>query len=368
MERVKHIVAKSRIKTLITIGLTVFDMVSDILLAVDYAETGEDDWWFALTLTFFILPLLPLLILLFFTIVAMCKHGKEWFDYGDFEFYYPSWKQFECVAESGPQLILQLYIMAISTYNRDKGSHHISNSANTTLLTSMKPVNSTSFLHWFEQISNATITPLDNATNSLELDNNGEDTLTLMLQILVIISALFSLSWSATSYKVVTHRDDYEIIDTIIEMVWNILCMSSRVIALALFASVERYWFAGLVTAQLIFTPGIYLYANFEVWVEDCRALPFMIMLGINSVFNIFLTKSFEAPLRYTSYALYWLVMMIENVIFISFWYSATGGQELWFHDAAIVFVTVAYSVSFIVKTVQTYSKNKGQLFSEWEC
>ncbi len=40
------------ISLMITIGLTIFDMGSDIALAIDYSQTG-DDWWFALTLTFF---------------------------------------------------------------------------------------------------------------------------------------------------------------------------------------------------------------------------------------------------------------------------------------------------------------------------
>ncbi len=38
----------SRLKLLITIGLTIFDMGSDIMLAMDYYNTGEY-WWFALT-------------------------------------------------------------------------------------------------------------------------------------------------------------------------------------------------------------------------------------------------------------------------------------------------------------------------------
>ena len=377
MDRIKHIIAKSRIITIITIGLTVFDMVSDILLAMDYAETGEDEWWFALTLTFFILPLLPLLILLFFTIVAMCKHGKEWFDYGDFEFYYPSWKQFECVAESGPQLILQLYIMTGTTYNTNQGSDHISSSENTTLLNTIKPENSTSLLWWIAQTDNATVTVLDRTTDSLEWDNNKKDTLTLILQVIVIISALFSLSWSATLFKAVTEaiaNDDYgddadfKITDFTIEVVWNMLCISSRVIALALFASMEKYWFAALVTAQATLATGIYVYENLS-WKNSKKdfilELLFLIMLGTNSVFNIFLTKN-----RYMLYVLYWIFIMIENVILISIWYVATDGQELWFHDAAIVFVIVAYSVSFLLKTLQTRfdSKNTGKSISRWKC
>ncbi len=86
-----------------TIVLTGFDMGSDLLLAVNYASTGKDDWWFGLTLTFFIVPILLLLLIILMTGDNM-KNFKELFPY---------WKQFECTVESGPQLILQLYIMCL---------------------------------------------------------------------------------------------------------------------------------------------------------------------------------------------------------------------------------------------------------------
>ena len=37
-----------------------------------------------------------------------------------------------------------------------------------------------------------------------------------------------------------------------VDMVWNILSVISRVIALALFASFELYWFWGLVISQIV--------------------------------------------------------------------------------------------------------------------
>ncbi len=87
-ESIKEAVVKYQILLIITIGLTIFDMVSDIILALDYASTGEDGWWFALTLTFFLLPIIPLFFLLLITVTlyiaahcwnqTSCKKPTAW--------------------------------------------------------------------------------------------------------------------------------------------------------------------------------------------------------------------------------------------------------------------------------------------------
>ena len=45
-------------------------MASDLLLAVNYANTGKDNWYFALTLTFFIIPFIFLVLLFIFAWIA----------------------------------------------------------------------------------------------------------------------------------------------------------------------------------------------------------------------------------------------------------------------------------------------------------
>ena len=49
--------------------------------------------------------------------------------------------------------------------------------------------------------------------------------------------------------------------DMVVDMVWNVLAISSRVFTLALFASYRLYWFWGLVGAQIAITsPVIFWY------------------------------------------------------------------------------------------------------------
>ncbi len=101
----------SRLKLLITVGLTIFDMGSDIMLAMDYYYTGEY-WWFALTFTVFALPVV---------VLALIELFMLWDEDGFDAYLLKSWKVFECMAESGPQLILQLYIMALPSGNIVQG-------------------------------------------------------------------------------------------------------------------------------------------------------------------------------------------------------------------------------------------------------
>ena len=194
---------KKIIQLMITIGLTIFDMVSDIILAADYANTGEDDWWFALTLTFFVLPLIPLFFLLLLTVLEYIGHGCSLSNMNQINKevakYFHIWKQFECVAESGPQLILQLYILAISSMDENATDDIGLDAENTTQINNtIMPEDITigSFYSSFNPTVNTSVHPSTNPVNEI---SNIDEAFTLLLQILVIISALFSQSWSSVS-------------------------------------------------------------------------------------------------------------------------------------------------------------------------
>ena len=108
------LVTSMKILDILSVILTVVDMASDVILAVDYCVT-DNPWWCGLTWTFIVIP--PLLGLFLLSVFVSCSAAcegtsTEW----------RVWKGIEICFESGPQLILQLYIILQS----DVGSSVIS--------------------------------------------------------------------------------------------------------------------------------------------------------------------------------------------------------------------------------------------------
>ncbi len=103
------------LRILITAGLTLFDTISDLILAVNYHINGHK-WWGVLTLIFFTQPFI--LGVIWFTRIAfgmvwISMRKKGWKRRRSIYKLWLYWKAFECIMEAGPQLILQLYIMAL---------------------------------------------------------------------------------------------------------------------------------------------------------------------------------------------------------------------------------------------------------------
>ncbi len=108
------------IRKIFTAGLTLFDVVSDVVLTVTYFING-DYLYGGLTLLFFIKPFILGMCLSIGYVMDTCdtqscldiEKGEE-----ENVFWYMNWLSFkiwECIWEAGPQLILQLYIMALPT-------------------------------------------------------------------------------------------------------------------------------------------------------------------------------------------------------------------------------------------------------------
>ncbi len=368
------------VAVLVTVGLTVFDMGSDILLAVNYANTGKDNWWFALTLTFFLIPFIFLLLI----IILVCIEREIKSIIAEF---FPYWKQFECTTESGPQLILQLYIMSLPSMDviEDPGIESSTLFQMNATFNNQSEVTSVThpitFTETRENGTTSNIKPVD--------ENNFDDIVTFALQVLVIVTALLSISWGAVSLKIGEEQDNngkrileryWGPVDYVCDMTWNLLCISSRVITLALFASSERYWFAGIIIthsfiALLIYVLLIRNTEEYRSYNTKFGSAAKCISLAISSIFNISL--AYEESLRtYRIYVYYWIVMMVQNTILISIWYALGGHDGLWYHTPAIVYIILAYFISFFIKTYQTYQLkktkteyiNKGKAMSEWIC
>ncbi len=342
----------SRLKAVFTALLTLFDMGSDLILAVDYYNTGDEMW------AFFLVPV----ILLLFVIAAMISDKKILPEA------LKEWKGFECMIESGPQLILQLYIMALPDANAVTGTGE----TNSTIIANMTVTPNTTF----QLYSNSYETTLANFSINvteqpdISLPDDSDISYTLILQVITVITSLLSISWGLTSYKVamdeVAGNVPFNTMDYALDLTWNILCISPRILALSLFATVYTDWFWGIIGAH-IFIMFLVLSAKNKGATKGDLAWQSLVF-GIGHLFNILLEAELFA--KYKNYFSYWFQTIIETVILISIWYVDTPDKNLWYHDAAIAYVIPAYFVSYFIKTyhVSTFENNKGKPSWEWYC
>ena len=263
----------------------------------------------------------------------------------------------------------------------------------------------------------------------------------VILQILAVISALLSLSWLAVTYKAQEDSDDgphdpprpFTAADYILEMLWNTLAISCRVIALSLFGSQYRYWFAGVVVMQCLFWTACIAYIEREYisdWKDilemlwnvlaiSCRIIAlslfgsqyrywfagvvvmqclfwtaciayierelisdwkdifiFRLTQGLAYTFNITVTSNAPAGddegcvVTYPWYIFYWFITMLVNTILISIWFTTTADTQLWYKIPATTYVIVGYFVSLFVKTFHTNIRkhNRSTFDWEWKC
>ena len=145
--------------------------------------------------------------------------------------------------------------------------------------------------------------------------------------------------------------------DMAIDFIWNTFAISPRVLALALFASYQPYWFGGLIVAHILVSIIVNcLLLCKSGWlnnVSDIMDFLFMNLLSsIGMVVNMFLCQfSVDFPV----FLFYWCLMFIENVVMISLWYQWSTGFGLFFHELPLIFVIVAYVLSLIIKCAHCY-------------
>ncbi len=382
MEKFKKIILPKieYVMPAVSVILTAFDMASDLALALEYKNTG-DDLFYILTLTFLLVPgsVLGLLLLFFFCVTlyeaikvsiksatGCCKTFSVTFfaivtSWHDWE-YWPRWKYFACMTESGPQLILQLYILT-APESRYFAMH--------------TPVHSDNYNSTAKVLDYTNMSTLNRSTVAIPKQENGESeegVVSFALQIISILSSLMSISWGAVKMK--KSEDEGEglfvvtTLDIVLDMVWNLLCMSSRVIVLALFASrfILEFWVLisfHFAVISSIFFEKTYKKDNTCIRCEKlCEGCFQSLLYGIGcSFFNMIQVTVRRHNLRsYRVYVLYWLIMTLENTILIVVWYWKVETEGLWYDVPAIVYVVTAYTTSFFVKTWHVCYRNHNRV------
>ena len=112
---------------------------------------------------------------------------------------------------------------------------------------------------------------------------SGNSNFRTIIQILSITTSLLSLSFGFTTWRKVLEKDEGEnwtLIDTVGDFVWNALTVIPRVITLALFATYQQYWFWGLIGGQIVLSMMIVPFVKpQDYFLHNCLIFLFHIML-----------------------------------------------------------------------------------------
>ena len=122
----------------------------------------------------------------------------------------------------------------------------------------------------------------------------------------------------------------------LVDMLWNILSIIPRVVALSLFASYELYWFWGLVGSQIVIVTIICFVFDrvLSATTNFLMGFFFSLVTGVGMVFRMFIAFNFKVYFYF--YLLYWFLTFAENTTMITLWYIWSSDTELWCHDWAI--------------------------------
>ena len=335
-----------KILLVLSVILTILDIGSDVVLAVDYCVTGNP-WWCGLTWTFLAVPELFGFIFLYVCVYGLGDDRDE--SENTKSFWWKLWKGFEICFESGPQLILQLYIIAST--EKDPSS-----TSGDTIILKFK----SSFVYFLEKF---TIGEKINRTCIILVFFIcvGRSTFMMILQVGAVIMSLLSLSFGFVSRRQFVEEDHknekWNWKHMVIDMVWNVLSISPRVIAFAFFASFELSWFWGIVGFQIVIAVVISFWYNRFNGDTDLLTI---ILRSIYEGVGLQFTMCTIFQIRFWFYLFYWLFTLIEITVLISLWYVWSSDLGLWYRDVTIGCVISGYFLSLLVKTLHTSYWNVG--------
>ena len=310
-----------------SIGSFLFDIGTDIAVAVIHFR-NNDFWYFGLTISFILIPTLVMTgislrwyvldsreegspkvsskrwrLRVIFLLLQMgpilryldsLRYGfkfrnhkdkrkqKKYFQYMVYEDTDATMlRLFECFMEAAPQLVLQIYILAM--------------------------------------------TPGQN------------DFLVILTQIAACVASLISLSWSLVSYQrslrmSLPNKANLTWQGIAVQFLWRLCVIGARVLALALFAAIYS-WYIGIACTLHAFIMFFWIVSMKTTFCENrCEELGYNAILAVMFIFCYF--NPVDSPTRYR-YIIYYTFSLIENSILMLFWFFKAD-KNLWYRVPAM--------------------------------
>ncbi|XP_071486695.1 XK-related protein 6-like [Diadema antillarum] len=177
--------------------------------------------------------------------------------------------------------------------------------------------------------------------------------------------SLSSLAWALEAYHKAlrdsrTDRKNITYVAVALRMAWRLFTITSRVIAMALFAAIYEWWVfvvAGahwlVITVWLVWQETTFCDTKFEEVLFDC-------VMGFIHIFCFFNVK--EGATRYRA-LLFYTVIFVENTVMFGLWYSYQDSREQMYGLPALVFVWGGFFLGiFLMAFYYRFCHPNGQL------
>ncbi len=161
--------------------------------------------------------------------------------------------------------------------------------------------------------------------------------------------------------------ESFTLCDYILEMIWNVLAISCRVITLALFAT-QYDLFVTLVVVQCFLC--FMVCGATTKWEESACGMSFFygMYCTLMNIIPVSFTQNENLALSYWWYVAYWWMTMAQNTVMIAMWAAAMNDMDVWYTTPVVGYVTLAYTASLLVKTyhVRKRHNNKDKPMRDW--
>ncbi|XP_041484934.1 XK-related protein 4-like [Lytechinus variegatus] len=177
------------------------------------------------------------------------------------------------------------------------------------------------------------------------------------------IVSLLSLCFSLGIYQKAL-RDNLEYSDpqahkgklsyghVVLLIVWRLFTITSRVLAMALFGSIYEWWVFVLAAAHWAVMTAWLIWQDTSFHESKYDEIPFDAVIGIVHIFCFFNMK--EGPTRYRA-IIFYVIVFIENTVMFGFWYAETDSQEERYGLPALVFVWGGFFVGIFFMLLYYY-------------
>ena len=176
------------------------------------------------------------------------------------------------------------------------------------------------------------------------------------------VTSLCSLAWSLTSYhrllRLFLHLRDNKAVMSyggmVLQFVWRLFTIASRVLALSLFASALGYWVFVVVACHWLsmFTWLLLQKTDFcsaEAHCNKCQEIFFKVVLAAVYIFCYVNLTDGHSRLHYS---IYYVVVYLENFFMCMVWYVFAHTENKWYTHPSLLLIFVGFLVGIFFQVV----------------